>query len=500
MRVAVAQVKQEANHFNPQLCRLEHFEANGLLYDRDVLQGYGPHTELGGAIAELRKQGADLAPLMLARSVSYGPLTPECFEHLYANLLQRLEAALPVDGVYISFHGAMAVTDDDDPEGTMLKAVRALVGNEVRIASSYDLHAHITPTICQSADIVEGYRTYPHDDGFETGARAANFLGRAIRKEIEPTLSLARMNMLVPGTNQQTAFGPASRLWYEAKSAIGKNDILSISMFFGHSKLDVPEHGFAAVVLTDNAGRTGLTTAEDLCEKAWSLRKEFDVDMVPPLDAVRRALAVDRGPVVLVDLGDVPGGGSTGDSNALLKAMLAEGVDKLSEPSQIIIVDPDAVERCHQAGVGKTVRLELGCKLQPSLGDPIEVEGYVKALHDGRFTYAMGNLRGSPGSMGRCSVFQVGSINVLIATLPSYEYADEQYRALGLDMDNARISVAKAGMNFKFAFQAKARHIVLVDSPGPTTPELDKLPFKRITRPMWPFDRLTEPKISSEVC
>lgn len=500
MRIAVAQLKQEANHFNPQLCRLEHFEANGLLYGQEVLEKYGPNTELGGAITELRKYDADLVPLMLARSVSYGPLTPECFEHLKTNLLQRLEAALPVDGVYISFHGAMAVTNDDDPEGTVLKEVRNMVGEDVKVATSYDLHAHMSPAICRSADIVEGYRTYPHDDGFETGARAANFLVKAIRRELNPTLSLARMNMLVPGTNQQTAFGPASLLWYEATNFIKKCDALSVSMFFGHSKLDVPEHGFAAVVLTNDSGETGLKIAHDLCEKAWNLRKEFDVQMVSPEEAVRRALAVDKGPVVLVDLGDVPGGGSTGDSNAMLKAMLEAGVDKLSEPSQVSIVDPEAVEACHRAGVGETIELELGCKLQPSLGEPIHVKGYIKVLHDGRFVFAMGNLTGSPGGMGRCAVLQIGAINVLIATYPSYEYADEQYRAVGLEMDRSRISVARAGMNFKLAFQARARHIILVDSPGPTTPELDKLPFERITRPAWPFDKIEEPKITTEVC
>ncbi|MEX2446027.1 MAG: M81 family metallopeptidase, partial [Dehalococcoidia bacterium] len=222
MRIAVAQLKQEANHFNPKLCTLEHFEANGILYGDEVLRGFGPNTELGGAIHELRKHGTDLAPLMLARSVSYGPLTPETFAHLSNALLERLEAAGAVDGVYISFHGAMAVTDDDDPEGTVLERIRALVGPDVPIATSYDLHAHMSPKICRNANIVEGYRTYPHDDGYDTGARAANFLVRAVRGEFKPKLSLTRMNVLVPGTNQQTYAGPAALLWFEAKQAIAR--------------------------------------------------------------------------------------------------------------------------------------------------------------------------------------------------------------------------------------------------------------------------------------
>jgi microcystin degradation protein MlrC len=498
MRIAVAQLKQEANHFNPKLCELEHFEANGILYGDDVLRGYGPNTELGGAIHELRLHGSELVPLMLARSVSYGPLTPETFRHLADAIIERLEAAGALDGVYISFHGAMAVTNDDDPEGTVLERVRAVVGPDVPIASSYDLHAHMSPKICRNANIVEGYRTYPHDDGFETGARAAGFLVRAVRGEFTPKLSLTRMNVLVPGTNQQTTYGPAALLWHQAKGAISRGEVLSASIFCGHSKLDVPEHGFAVVTLTDDAAATGAALGEAIAKKAWSIRDEFAVEAVPPDEAVERALAVDRGPVVLVDLGDVPGGGSTGDSNAMLAAMLRAGVQDLKEPSQVSVVDPEVVEACHAAGVGAELTVDLGCKLQPSLGEPIRVTGTVTTLHDGRFVYAMGNLAGSPGGMGRCAVLRVGAIRVLVTTYPSYEYADEQYRAVGLDMDRCRISVARAGMNFKLAFQCRARHIVLVDSPGPTTADLTRLPFERISVPTWPFHEVAEPTIRSE--
>ncbi|MBA3891146.1 MAG: M81 family metallopeptidase [Gemmatimonadaceae bacterium] len=498
MRIAVGQLKQESNHFNPKLCELEHFEANGVLYGDDVLEGFGPNTELGGAIGELRQHGAQLVPLLLARSVSYGPLTPECFAHLADELVTRLERAGDVDGVYISFHGAMAVTDDDDPEGTVLERVRAVVGPDVPIASSYDLHAHMSPKICRNATIVEGYRTYPHDDGFETGARAASFLVRAVRGEITPKLSITRMNMLVPGTNQQTTYGPAALLWFQAKAAIAKGDVLSASIFCGHSKLDVPEHGFAVVTLTDDDAATGAKLGEAIAAKAWDIRDEFAVQCVPPDEAIERALAVDRGPVVLVDLGDVPGGGSTGDSNALLAAMLRGGVDRLKEPSQVSIVDPAVVERCHEAGVGAELTVDIGCSMQPSLGDPISVTGVVTTLHDGRFVYAMGNLAGSPGSMGRCAVLKIGAIHVLVSTYPSYEYADEQYRAVGLDMDRCRITVARAGMNFKLAFQCRARHTILVDSPGPTAVDLTRLPFERVTRPTYPFDPIDAPTIRTE--
>ncbi len=497
MRIAVAHLKQESNHFNPQLCTLEHFEANGILYGDEVLRGVGPRTELSGAIHRLRQHGADVVPLMLARSVTYGPLTPETFAHLSNALLERLVAAGDVDGVYLSFHGAMAVTDDDDPEGTVLERVRAVVGPDIPIASSYDLHAHMSPKICRNADIVEGFRTYPHDDGFETGERAAGFLVQAVRGEFKPKLSLTRMNVLVPGTNQQTFAGPAALLWFDAKQAIARGEVLSASIFCGHSKLAVPDHGFAVVTLTDDDADTGVALGEAIARKAWAIRDEFAVQSVPPDEAVARALAVDRGPVVLVDLGDVPGGGSTGDSNALLAAMLRAGVHELDAPSQVSVVDPEVAAACHAAGVGAELTVELGCKLQPALGEPITVTGTVTTLHDGRFLYAMGVHAGSYGTMGRCAVLKIGAISVLVATYSSYEYADEQYRAVGLDMDRCRISVARAGMNFKLAFQCRARSIILVDSPGPTSADLTRLPFERISNPTWPFHPIDAPTIRS---
>ncbi|MFZ0547087.1 MAG: M81 family metallopeptidase [Candidatus Promineifilaceae bacterium] len=492
IRVAVGEIAQEGNAFTTKLSELDHFNS-GYIWRGEMITDNlrGTKTVWGGIIDTIEKANGRVVPLLAAHAVAGGPLSGPCRDTLQNDFLERLRKALPVEAVILVCHGSTLAEDDDDVEGTLISKVREIVGPDIPIAATFDLHAHITDTICEGLEILVGYKTYPHVDNFETGQLATQLLLQVLDGKIRPKISLAKVNMLLMAPNQQTAYGPAALLWYEARQLEKRSDVISISLFSCHTRLDVPDMGWTAVVTT-HAPANGRKMAEALCRKAWSLRHDFDPGAVPPTEAIRRAMAVDRGPVIIVDCGDATGAGAAGDSTVLLQSLLAEGVD---EPCCISIVDPEAAAACHELGVGRTLSLSIGHKLDPAYGDPVRVNGYIKTLSDGRFSHTGGVYDRTTVSMGKSAVFCVGPIQILLTSNSFYEYDDAFYRAVGLDTSRARIVGMKSLMNHKFTLHHMARHMIVMDSPGSTALDLAKMPFRRVRRPIWPLDEVSEPTI-----
>jgi microcystin degradation protein MlrC len=168
-----------------------------------------------------------------------------------------------------------------------------------------------------------------------------------------------------------------------------------------------------------------------------------------------------------------------------------------------MVIDPEAVQACVHAGVGREVTVEIGHKLDPTWGTPLRVTGTVKRLSDGRFQYSGGILSGSWVTMGPSAVLGIGCIQLLIMTYPTYDWADEQYRAVGLDPQQAKFVGVKNMMNFRNGYKDIMKGFFVLDLPGPTPPDMRSLPFKRVSRPLYPFDDLTDPKIrisTSVIC
>lgn len=486
MRIAIGALMQESNSFCVARAGLQDFrnkylEVGEALVDRLS----GTDTEMGGAIAELRAAGAQIAPLLATHGGAGGIVTAECHRALRDDLLERLQAAGPIDGVFLALHGAMVAEDSDDVEGGVLAAVRHLVGN-TPIAVSCDLHAHITPAMLAQCDMLIGYQHYPHDDAAATAARAVRCLIDALEGRMHPVMVMSKKAMLFAPHMEHT-FGSGPMVELDCLARAIESDagpVCALSYFPVQPWLDVTDMGFAAVALADADGDAAQAAADRLAASAWERRRAFDVTTVPVDEAVRSALAVEGGPVVLADTSDCVGGGSTGDGVALLGALLRLAPDVRS---LVHVVDPVVAAEAHAAGMDAPLSTAIGNRINRNRGEPLPLSASVAHLFDGRFTYDGGFLGGVTASMGPSAVLACGGVRILVATHASYEWGYEPYRAAGLDVRQARLVSVKNPMNYRLTYPFAAAAYVL-DTKGPTTPNLRSLNWHRLQRPFYPKD------------
>lgn len=487
MRFAIGALIQESNSFVPARCALDMFQAGYLLYGDELIRTLkGTRTGIAGILAACEEFGVTPVPLVAGHSCSaYGPVTDECYSHLKTEMLTRLQAALPVDGIVVAMHGAMLAESEDDPEGDLIAAMRRIAGG-VPIGVTLDLHAHVTPRMVEEATVLVGYSTYPHDDAFETGQHACRLIADTVRGKIAPAMVMAKAPMIVPANNGGTnGDGPVARIMREAKTLEAAGQALSASCFPVQPWLDVPGLGFTGLVITDGDPEAARRHARALARRGWELRHDFQPQLVSPAEAIRQGLAVTGGPVLLNDTADCQGGGATGDSVATLAALLAA---RVGERSFAMVRDPGAVQAAQRAGIGNEVQTTLGNKFDRSRGDPLPVTARVRVLSDGRFPYSGGSRGDVWATMGPAAVLAVGAIEVLVHSNPTYEYADEQYRSVGLDVRTAKFVTIKNPMNYQLTYRGLMKAAYILDTRGPTTPDLKSLTFTRLRRPYFPMD------------
>ncbi len=485
-RIAVGSIYQEGNSFVNTRTDLDLFQNSYLLERDELLELAATQTEVAGVLSVCDVEGVEVVPLLAASSVPGGPLTDACYSYLRDSLLGPLASSQHVDGVILALHGAMLTESETDPEGEILKDVRAIVGPSVPVVATLDLHAYVTPRMVEYASALVSFAHYPHDDTFSTGERGARLLLDALRGTTNPTMAVAKAPMVVSACNSQTfGSGPMVGLTARARELEKRSEILSVSCVPVQPHLDVEGMGCTAVVVTDDDRELAESTAQSLAKEFWTRRAEFAPQVLPVAQAVDRGRTDSGGPVLLVDASDCAGGGAPGDSVALLGDLL--GLD-LTETAYVMVVDADGVASCVRAGIGNHVTLDLGYRSDPSWGRPVNVGGIVRTLSDGRFRYTGGPYGGTWASMGVSAVLQTGTIEVLITSLPTYDWADEQYRAAGMDVRGAKFVGVKNPMNYRLAYKDVAVASYLVDTPGPTVADIRRLNFHKMRRPFFPFD------------
>jgi microcystin degradation protein MlrC len=488
VRIAVGQISSESNHFVSSPCELNLFFNTGyVLEGNDVFKLQATGTELGGILASLKKAvDIEVVPLLAARAVSSGPLSETCYSYLREHLLAPLKHASPVDGVILSHHGSMAAVNEDDAEGDIAQAVREIIGPAVPFVMTLDLHGNVTKRMVEATSAILGYEHYPHDDAYETGVRGSRLLLETVRDKVRPIIGHVKLPMLLTAFNASTAWDtPFAQLMRQAKDLELRPGILSTSLFFVGSYIDVPDMGCSTLVVTDGDASRAVKEARILAESFWAQRRDFGVTTYSVAEAVEQGRKVAGGPILLLDTADTTGGGASGDSVGLIKGLLDIGV---TERCLTMVVDPEAAEACAKAGLGCEITVQLGHKLDPAWGKPITARGRVLWISDGRFQYTGGIHGGTWASMGRSAVIEVGSIQILIATYPTYDWADEQYRSMGMNPAGAKFVEIKNMMNFRFGYRDIMKGFFVLDLRGPTPPDMRMLSFKRATRPLFPLD------------
>jgi microcystin degradation protein MlrC len=483
MRIAVGRLFAELNHFSPVPATVRSFETMGIFYGGEIFHQTADVWEIGGFMeAASAEPSVELVPTMSAWAMPAGRLEDDTHEFLKDRFLEGLRGVGDLDGILLALHGAMSSEDEPDVEGDLLETIRAEWGEGVPIVVTLDHHANITRKIIDSVDALAGYQTEPHVDSFDTGVKAAGIMFQILRGEVRPTIRWRKIPMIATG-NLLAPEGPLGPFFAEAQAYEKREDVLAVSIFPEFPYADTPELGWSVVAVTDDEGDLAQQIANHLAKGLWEKRRLFLPEGRPsPTEAVKRALATAGGPVVLGDYGDNTAGGATGDSPAVLSELLGKELDG---KALVTIVDPEAVMRAIEGGVGEFVTVEVGGKIDTLHYQPVELTGRVKALTDGRYSSLLGET-----SMGRTAVLEVGDIYVVLSETAGPNVDPGIYRSVGLEPEDAKIVLVKSAYNFRAYYGSFAREMMVVDSPGVTSQDLPSRSdeYKLAPRPLFPLD------------
>ncbi|MEX0832127.1 MAG: M81 family metallopeptidase [Nitriliruptoraceae bacterium] len=486
MRLAYAEISNESCTFSPLNADLEAFRQDHLHFDEEVpVSARGAHT-LGGFLQAVDDADASitLIPLIQARARPNGRITGDALRTITDEFATRLEAALPIDGLMLSLHGASTAEGVDDVEGHLLGVARAIIGSEIPIVTPLDHHANLTAAMVEHATVLIGDHTQPHSP-YHRGVLAGELLFALVGGQPTPTAAWHKIPMVTPQDHFRTASAPMATWFDRARHIEAQPGVVGVSTFPMQPWLDVAEAGWATLVYTDPQVGVDAATAwsAELAELAWSLRDEFwrserlDVDA-----AVAEAVREPEGLVLFSDTGDCVHAGSPGDSTALLSSLLAHELDG---DALLFLVDPATVAAAHEHGVGATIERKVGGWSGAPFSQPLDLEARVIGLSEGvRIRTAEHGF----SDLGRTALLEIGRVKLVVCSIRSIAMLyPVLYEHLGLVIDDARMLMLKTGSNFQY-YSRWAPRVIRLDSPGPSQSDLTTLPWENAPRPMFPLD------------
>jgi len=479
MRIMVGSVGHESNTFTPLPTRWEDFSVS---YGDDILSRPG-RGSLAGIVDTLRSRGVDMVPTIAAHAMPGGVVEREAFERFEEALV---DGARGVDGVCLFLHGAMRAEGEDYADTALVEAVRRRVGPDVPITLALDMHGNITQRMVESADGLVTYRTAPHVDTFETGQRAASLLLLILEEGVRPEMGYVKLPMLLPGEYAQTAVEPMASVIRLLEQVDTRPAVLSSSVAKVHCWADVYDQGVAVVVVTDGDAELAQAEANRIGATIWERKAEFrsTVETYGVDEAIDVAMAAEESTVFLSDSGDNPGAGGTTDVTAIIERLLAKNA---ANAAVAAIWDEEAVARCAAAGVGQSVTLSIGGKIDKLHGRPLPLTGRVRTLSDGRY-YRQGVRRPENlVDMGPMAVLSVDGVDVVVSQRRASISDPAQLRVLGIEPLAYKIVVLKRGY-LEPLFQDIAERAILVLSPGATNCDVTQLKYQHVRRPIYPLD------------
>jgi microcystin degradation protein MlrC len=484
-RILIAECKQEVSTFNPHLSQYADFRVR---YGQDLLNYHrSVRNEIGGALSVFDALAeVEIVPAYSACFItSGGTLAADAWQRIAREFIESIRSAPPVDGVYLCMHGAMASQEELDPEGYLIAETRRVLGDDVPIVVSLDLHGILTDRMIEHSDAIVAYHTYPHVDFFETGQRASRVLLK-ILDGARPVTAKVAIPALVRGDELITAAGLFGNSIRIAQQVEAGSKGLSAGMFIGNPFTDVPALQTYSFVVTDNDVELAEREAVRIAESFWPNRHRMKVPLVSLDEMVAQMLQPSRGTVALVDAADATSSGASGDSNAILKKLVKCGY---LGRTLLPMVDAPAVQKAFAAGVGATISTCVGGTLDAGRFQPLAIEGKVRHLADGLFR---SESFGEVWDSGPSAVLDCKNFTLAISSRAVSLYDRSFFYSLGQNPRSFDAVVVKSPHCQHHMFADWCEAMIHVDAPGSSSANLAYLGHRRCPRPIFPLDHAVE--------
>jgi microcystin degradation protein MlrC len=481
-RIAHAGFMHETNTFAPlkatwdDFLRAEGFP--GLTQGADMLEVF-PSMNLGtgGFINQARELGHELAPIAWSGAVPSAHVTEEAFENMSKIILDGLTAQAPFDAVYLDLHGAMVAEHLEDGEGELIERVRKQIGPDIPLVVSLDLHSNTTEQMVAHCDGLVAYRTYPHLDMADTGARAARYLHRILETGERPAKARRALPFLMPLTGQCTMVDPAMGTYARLEQLEQDDGVTLVSFTPGFPPADIWDCG--PVVVAYGADQAAADRAADaLCDHIMSDEKAWQVPFLTPDQAAAKAIASNaHRPYVLADVQDNCGAGATSDTTGLLAALIRANADRAVVG---ILTDPQAARQAHAVGLNAEAEITVGGKLFTAGDPPLTTTWTITGLSDGRFTCTGPFYKGARANLGKMAVLTKGGVSVIVAENRMQAADKEMFRHIGVEPTQQKILGLKSAVHFRGDFTDIAEEILVVEAPGAFIDRPETLPYRNL--------------------
>lgn len=476
-KLLIIEFKHETNVFCPKPADEKAFHDFRFHIGEEAFQKHrGKGTELGAFLDVLEgREDIELIPTVALYACPSGIVTADVYDFVVRNVKEAIHKNAPLDGVLIAFHGAMVAEGHHDGEGDLLEIIRELVGWEIPVITSFDLHANVTKKMAHCATAMVPFEHYPHIDTYDTGYVAAKIMEETLDGKLSPVMAYRRIPFLLPLFPSD--FPEMQTLYSVAKKLQNTPGARCVRFAHGFFPCDIEEMGMTVMTITDGDRELAEKLADEL-SKAIEDNIPALKRVYPSLDeALDIAIQPGDGPVVIADASDNPGAGGLGDTTHILRRILERGITGAAVAT---ILDPISAEECAKAGVGMTVELNLGGWSDSEYsGGPLAVTAYVRMITDGKYVFKGQMMRGDEVNHGKTAVVEIAGNTVLITSLPRQPFDLEIFRSHGIIPEEQKILVTKSAIHYRASYGTVAREMIAVSLPGYSSPVPQAYKYKQ---------------------
>lgn len=480
-KIAIGGWQHETNTFATIKADLKAFQSAdewpALVQGDALVEGVrNVHLPIAGAINALEESGCELAPLLWCSATPCSYVTTDAFETIANEMIRLLHASLPVDGLYLDLHGAMVCEHHEDGEGEILSRIRQLVGPDLPIFVSLDLHANVTAKMVKHATVLDIFRTYPHIDMGETGYRTAKYLVEHLANPLKIYKAYEQIDFLIPLNTGCSLIEPCQSIYKEMPNRL-RNGVDSISFACGFHLSDIHDVGPAVVAYGSNQENVASTLA-DFSNSIKAKQSEFYEKIWPANEGVieaQRLFQLSGKTIVMADTQDNPGGGGAGDTIGVLATMIEHG---LSNAALGVINDDVVAGLAHEAGVDAIIKLDLGGKAGVSGQNTYQGSAKVLNLSNGEFIATGPMYKGANMELGKTALLDISGVKVVVCSKAVQTADQAHFKHLGVNPSEMDYVVVKSSVHFRNDYEDMASHILILSSPGEVYADPSTLVYK----------------------